>query len=483
MNSEELSNYVYAKLNEAPKLAEDNIKINDVPFKNRETYFKIKKYIDNFLNGHIMDRYVVMPGLRGVGKTTILFQIYQYLREEKQIEEDRILYIPVDELSTYLGAQLHELIDVFVREVHENSLVSLDRELFILVDEAHYDKKWSSTGKIIYDKSKKVFLLFTGSSALNLEMNVDAARRITKDPVFPLNFAEYHLLKNEICTPKFLSESLRTLIFNGDEESKKLVLKDELEMKKSLLKLVKPVEKEWEDFLYCREFPFGLYMEREQIYERIFSMVNRVMEKDVFTLKNFNTETRDTISQVLTFLALQKPGGTSDVKLGRRLGKSPRLIREILNVLEKTHLIFSVKPYGGAGKMVRKPWKYYFLSPSIKAALRYKLGKYQPKSRKLLGVLAENMVAAYFFRLKERLNLPLGIFYDPQVGGVDFLLQGPEGNITPVEVGVGKKDKSQIMRAIRKYQTKYGILISNTTTKIKTEDKVIYIPLVTFSFL
>ncbi len=49
------------------------------------------------------------------------------------------------------------------------------------------------------------------------------------------------------------------------------------------------------------------------------------------------------------------------------------MIRNILDVLEKTQLVFSVKPYGGAGKVVKKPWKYYFLSPSINAAIRFKL--------------------------------------------------------------------------------------------------------------
>jgi len=48
------------------------------------------------------------------------------------------------------------------------------------------------------------------------------------------------------------------------------------------------------------------------------------------------------------------------------------MIWNILDVLEKTQLVFSVKPYGGAGKVVKKPWKYYFLSPSINAAIRFK---------------------------------------------------------------------------------------------------------------
>lgn len=483
MNSEELSRYVFAKLSEAKKLSQDNIKLDDILLDHRSTYFQIEKHVNEFLEGYTENRFVIMPGLRGIGKTTILFQIYNYLIQKKGIKSDRILYISMDELSAYLGTGLLEAIDVFIEDVHNTSLVNLDQELFILVDEAHYDKKWSQSGKIVYDKSKKIFIIFTGSSALSLEMNVDAARRIKKEAVFPLNFSEYNLLKNKIHLPPDLSESLRDLIFKGDESSLAYASHQEIEMKKNLIKLGRPLEKEWENFLWGRDFPFGLNMEKEEFYERIFTMINRVIEKDVFSLHSFNIKTRNTISRIITFLALQDPGGTSDAKLGNLLEKSPKLIREILSILEKTHLVFSVKPYGTAGKMVRKPWKYYFLSPSINAAMRFKLGKYDTLDRKLLGVLAENMVASYFFRLKETSYIPSGIFYDPGKNGVDFLLQSTHEGLIPVEVGVGKKDKSQITKATRKYKSNHGILISNRTSKIRKEGKIILIPISTFSFI
>lgn len=483
MDPDDLRNYLFAKLAEAPKLVEDNIKVDSIPFKERDPYFKIKKHLDYFLNGNVENRFVVMPGLRGTGKTTILYQIYHYLMEDRNINQNNILFISVDELRSYLGAKLHEAVDIYLKEVHETSPVFLEEELFILIDEAHFDPDWSLTGKIIFDQTKKIFMLFTGSSALDIELNVDAARRVKKEPIFPLNFSQYNYLKHGIQTPKNLSGSVHDSIFRDDEKSIESARKYELELKKSLIKITKPMEKEFEDYLYFREFPFGLNMGREEVNERMISMIDRVVEKDVLTLKSFNTGTRDTIYRVISFLALQKPGGTSDVKLADKLGKSPRIIREILNILEKTHLIFSVKPYGGAGRMVRKPWKYYFLSPNINAALRAKLGKGTFKSRETLGVLAENMVGAYFFRQKENRNMPYGIFYDPEKRGVDFLLVDPLENVIPVEVGVGRKNKSQINRAVRKYSSEHGILISKSTNRITKEDQVVSIPLITLSFL
>lgn len=100
-----------------------------------------------------------------------------------------------------------------------------------------------------------------------------------------------------------------------------------------------------------------------------------------------------------------------------------------------------------------------------------------------MGELAENMVASYFFRLKETIKVPHGIFYSPEKEGVDFLLSDMTGEIIPVEVGVGNKNKRQIKKAINKYNSQYGIVVSNKTKRITRDDDVIHIPLTTFSFL
>ncbi|KZX14884.1 hypothetical protein [Methanobrevibacter filiformis] len=64
--------------------------------------------------------------------------------------------------------------------------------------------------------------------------------------------------------------------------------------------------------------------------------------------------------------------------------------------------------------------------------------------------------------------------------GVDFLVENYD-KIIPIEVGLGKKDKKQISKAINRYKSPYGIVISNTTSKIEKIDNIIYIPLTSFS--
>ncbi len=197
--------------------------------------------------GSIKNRLVILPGLRGVGKTTILFQLYDYLTNNKGIEREQILYFSTDELKAFLNKKVLEVIDVFIRDFHKTTPVYLDKELFILIDEAHFDKSWSEAAKILFDQSKKIFMIFTGSSALNFELNVDAARRATKEIVFPMNFSEYLILKYKWFPPSRTAKTIRDVIFYGENaDILEEAIKKENELVKTLINLEKPSKQEWE---------------------------------------------------------------------------------------------------------------------------------------------------------------------------------------------------------------------------------------------
>ncbi|WP_407431127.1 hypothetical protein [Methanobrevibacter sp.] len=67
-----------------PNSLKDEITLNNILFNQRQEYYNLIKYIDEFLEGKNTNRYFVLPGIRGVGKSTIIFQIYDYLLNEKK---------------------------------------------------------------------------------------------------------------------------------------------------------------------------------------------------------------------------------------------------------------------------------------------------------------------------------------------------------------------------------------------------------------
>lgn len=474
---EDLINYIYAKQREIQRLCINKLKWKNKIFNHRIEYYRIKKHVDKFLKEDYYNRFIIMPGLRGVGKTTIIFQLYEYLTKEKSVDNLDILYLDVNDLKSHFKTDLLAVIESFLTNVHQTTFLDLDKKIFLLIDEAHLDENWANYGKLIFDKTNNIFMIFTGSSALGLEINADATRRIQKEPIFPCNFREYLLLKHDLYIN---SNNLTDIILKGDEESINKAIKDEIEIRKTLNNLNNDPNIEFEKFLLSYGFPFALILNQSENYQKISDIINRIITTDVTSLKNFNNTTNLNISRIITYLALEKPGGTSNVKLANNLDISPKSVNDILNVLEKTQLIFSVKPYGTGGKILKKPWEYFFLSPSIKAAINFQLGRYDLNHRKCLATLAKTLVISSIFKLNLISNRSLGLFYDPNKRGVDFLIKDLD-NIIPIEVGIGKKTKSQLTIAMNNYNSDYGILISNRTSIITFKDNIIYIPLLTYA--
>lgn len=261
-----------------------------------------------------------------------------------------------------------------------------------------------------------------------------------------------------------------------------LAITNERKIQESMINLDNDPDIEFKKFLTQHSFPFSLKIQDFQIHEKTINNINRIIEKDIPSLKTFNTSTNDTISRIVTYIAMQKPGGTSNVKLAQMLGVSPNTINNILNVLEKTQLLFPITAYGTGSKIIKKPWEYFFLAPSIKASINFEIGRYNLNNKKCLATLAETLVASLLYKLKLLRHNFIGLFYDPKKSGVDFLVRNID-KIIPIEVGVGKKTKSQLTKAINNYNSDYGILISNRTFSIKKENNIIYIPLRTFSYI
>ena len=104
-------------------------------------------------------------------------------------------------------------------------------------------------------------------------------------------------------------------------------------------------------------------------------------------------------------------------------------------------------------------------------------------NEKCLGSLAENYVAASLFKMQQTSFQLMGLFYPPEKKGCDFLLRTKLDDLVPVEVGIGKKIKNQLTRAINKYGSEYGVLISNRYSNIQRHNNIIHIPLLSFGFL
>ena len=93
------NNYIKNQILTMPQRLGQNLSYADKPFNKRSDYENVIRYVDNFINGKNINRFLVLPGIRDVGKTTLLFQVYEYLLKEKSVNPQNILYFSCDRLK------------------------------------------------------------------------------------------------------------------------------------------------------------------------------------------------------------------------------------------------------------------------------------------------------------------------------------------------------------------------------------------------
>ena len=76
-NENLLINFINKQISTIPTNLNSQITRKNKKFKLREEYYEIKRNVDDFLEGEDNNRYIILPGLRGVGKTTLIYQIYE----------------------------------------------------------------------------------------------------------------------------------------------------------------------------------------------------------------------------------------------------------------------------------------------------------------------------------------------------------------------------------------------------------------------
>lgn len=480
MDEFEIRTYLLNCINTNPKLIQSKLKYEYKYLRQRKEFFEMKEYVDSFLNEINTDKFFVMPGLRGVGKTTILYQLYDYLVNTKNIESTKVLYLDLERLKDEPNLNSLDFLDVFVKVINEKYQFT-DEALFIFVDEAQYASNWASIGKIIFDENVNVFTIFTGSNALNLEMNADVARRSIKKEVYPLNFLEYLTIKYNLDYSYNLDEAIFEMIFSGNINKCSNIEKDfQINMAQQLPHTLKA---EWEKFIQYGDLPFGLDKKHIDLINETSEIKNRVIERDMLQIDSFNTNTITSALSLINIIAKQKPGTISNNTLASNLDIDKNTVKNIFEILEKTQLIFSVDSYGSTSKREKKSKEYYFLSTQIKASFFLIKGDVSSNYKQYLGILLENYVASALFKLIKQHGNSIGLYYDSKKGGVDFIIKDMTNKAIPMEVGIGKKNKKQIKSAIKRYNADYGILISDKTDQILKEDDVIFIPYTTFSLI
>ena len=187
----------------------------------RTFYVLLKKYAEDFLSVGNEPRMIGLAGLRGTGKTTLMWQLAEYLYNKKL----PVYFFNVNAI-TASGYSLFEAIQGFQKEILKSNFIEIQYPFVLLFDEVHDDPNWTKVLKILYDEAKTAFIVSTGSSALLLNQTADLARRMKIEKVYPFRFIEFITAKSFynntklIFPEKGLSRELKNILFYSNSLDK-----------------------------------------------------------------------------------------------------------------------------------------------------------------------------------------------------------------------------------------------------------------------
>lgn len=470
MKNKELQEFIQSQIAQSQKRLKGMTKdIQGKPLFKRSVFLVLQKYVNAFLKNGSEPRIIVMPGLRGTGKTTLLAQLFLSLPNENVTK----LYLSVEEAIKRFDVSLWDIMENY-EELIGKHVEEFDSPLVLFFDEIHYDEKWALFLKSMYDKSKKVMIFCTGSAALLLreQINADVARRVYFVDVHPVSFPEYMLLKHNKFPIKGIGQTIKeTLLYS--ETAKEVFEKLRREENK--------IKNYWLDvdafeihrYLKIGTFPFTLRSENEVLaVSFIAQIISKVIYTDIPQFYKFEIETLNRIDKILYLIS--DTLGVSATKLSETLEMKPDTLRLILKSLESSGLIYRVAPHGAHFKQVKKPSKYLFATPSLRFSyLSSKesiniFDNYQ-------GSLFEDTVGMYLNRILPQFG-GFSLTYDVSEGGADFVITLGNQKIV-MEVGAGKKGYRQIIKTAEKIKPKYSVIISSNDLEYSEEYNAIKIPL------
>ena len=442
----------------------------------------LEKYIKDFLEGNSEKRWIVMPGLRGVGKTTLLTQVYswaykQWMTSKSKNVKINMIYISLDVVRN-LGGDLMEVLKIY-QSLLNSRLENISSPVLLFIDEIQVDPDWAQILKTVYDWSRNVFIICTGSAATYLQMDADTAGRRAKiTRLYPLSFTEYQMLAHNKLPIKNLKQSLIQACYQSASATE--VVEAVQSLQPSLDQAgIRYDYNQIESYLQTGTMPFALNQSPADTNQALINNIEKVVFNDLATDSRFNlshTSVR-TIQRLLILLA-GSPATPSLQTLSQSLKVDTKNLSEMLNALVKAEVLIRIPAYGNDFTTVRQPVRYQFMSAALRTAYFNITGR-QSTAQTRRGRLLEDVAALHYYReFNAQAKGSLTYLYarkDP--GHCDFILKITNSHQIALEFGLGQKKHHQVAMTMKTVNCDYGLIFSQSPLKLYDKENIAAIPL------
>ncbi len=422
---------------------------------------------------HKKPRVIILSGLRGVGKTTILFQTIRHLLENG-MKEDDVVFISMDRAS-FSGKNIRDLVGEYERNIVRGGLISTQRGIIFMIDEAQYSQKWDLQIKTLTDEAPNVVFIVTGSSALELSISPDLSRRSLSISVEPLNYLEYLQIRSRKGELVGMESDAMIRIMRAEDATSALdIFESKMEnIRKQLRHLGGHSPGALDDYILYGGLPFSIG--HRDSGQQLYDMIRRVIEKDVPLIGEHDSRILRSIPVLIGMLAPSPDISLNSISRDID-GLSISSVRAVLDTLKKCRLIFEVEKVGSPRSSLRSDTRKYFSSSCLASSVLSSMGR---DPRQYMGQLVETSVAS-LIRTGTSEASSMSLRYKKGKGMADLVVQEIDQSVS-IEIGSGRKGGGpvQLRKTMRETSSKFGILICDVKRAELNRD-ILKIPLKEF---
>ena len=286
------------------------------------------------------DTLIGIKGPKGTGKSTLLLQHIKEAFRGKDLE--RVLYVSLDNL----WFSTHDIYDVV--EYHYTH-----GGTHIFIDEIHYYKHWQTLLKNISDDYPGLYVVYTGSSMLQMESSEgDLSRRLTMYEMRGLSFREFLEYEGVMAlAPVSLSQLLAEHVSIAMEVCAKT-------------KILEHFKK----YLEVGYYPFYKAV-HHGYYQRLQNVANQVIEVDYPNVDDVTISTIRKTKKLLMLLAERVPQLPKMNELYKELETDRNQGLKMLYALQRGGLLLLLTDNTKSSDNLSRPDKIYISNPTMMYAL------------------------------------------------------------------------------------------------------------------
>jgi len=372
----------------------------------------------------------IVTGVRRSGKSTLFYQVIDWLLQTQKISSKQILLINFEDLALE-KISLEKIFDAY------QTAFGLQSMTWLFLDEVHRQERWESWIRKSYDQKRPLHFFVTGSSAalLKKEYATLLTGRNLSLEVFPLSFKEF-LSFSGVEAPKDLS-ALSTPTANN-------------------------LKFHFNAFFAAGGFP-EVFAKKDEFKRRLLSQYfEDILYKDIVARFGVNYQK---LKDLTIYLLTNNSNLLSQrlVRSGVEMGMGT--IAEYLGFLEDAWLVFQTAKFDFSyKKQLANPKKVYAIDLALKDAVAFRFS--EDYGRNL-----ENLVA---IELKRRGK---EIFYWKNGGGVetDFIVRANAKIETALQVTARltddktkKREMNGLLAAMENFNLSEGSILTDDESGVET---------------